>query len=98
LEAINRYKSENDSFVAFANESLVKEVGSTASVSEITARYKQWQHTQPNGRRALKKPELIERLMKLFKTADGGKTFKDVRVTLEDEDISGNYIGGGGFQ
>ena len=97
LEAINRYKSENDSFVAFANESLVKESGSTASLTEITVRYKSWLHSQPPGRKQLKKPELIERLTKIFKTADGGKNYIDVRVCEDGEDISGNYVGGGGF-
>jgi P4 family phage/plasmid primase-like protien len=94
MEAINRYKQDNDSFVAFSNETLIRETGSTASLSEISSRYKYWISTQP-GRKVLKKPELIERMTRLFKTTDGGRTYNDVRVALDGEDISGNYVGGG---
>jgi hypothetical protein len=94
MEAINRYKQDNDSFVAFANETLIREAGSTATLTDISSRYKYWISTQP-GRKALKKPELIERMIRLFKSTDGGRTYNDVRVALDGEDISGNYVGGG---
>jgi len=95
MEAINRYKQDNDSFVAFSNETLIREVGGTASLSEISSRYKYWISSQP-GRKVLKKPELIERMSRLFKTTDGGRTYNDVRIALDGEDISGNYVAGGG--
>ena len=94
LEAINRYKADNDSFVAFSKETLIREQGATASLSDIVIRYKQWFMNQPPGRKSLKKQELIERMIRMFTTTDGGRTYTGVRVALEGEDISGNYIGG----
>jgi P4 family phage/plasmid primase-like protien len=92
LEAINRYKSDNDSFVAFAKDTLVKEHGAEASLSDIVVNYKRWNNAQPPGRKILKKQELVERLLKMYKSSDGGKTYRDIRVAMEGEDISGNYV------
>jgi len=97
LEAINRYKSDNDSFIAFANETFVREQGATASMAEIILAYKKWIAGQPPGRKQLKKPEIVERMAKQFKTTDSGKSFNGIRVILDGEDISGNYMPGGGF-
>jgi putative DNA primase/helicase len=97
MEAVNKFKAENDSFVAFANETFIKEAGASSSLTDIMPRYKMWMSLQP-GRKILKKPEIIERLAKMFKSADGGVTYKDVRIACEGEDISGNFIGGGGFR
>lgn len=94
LEAINRYKTDNDSFIAFANETFVREQGAAATLSEVMFAYKRWAAGQP-GRKALKKPEIIERMSKQFKTPDGGKSFAGIRVILDGEDISGNYVGQG---
>jgi len=96
LEAINRYKSDNDSFIAFANETFVKEQGASATMAEIMISYKRWISIQP-GRKQLKKPEIVERMTKQFKTLDGGKAFIGIRVILDGEDISGNYLQGQGF-
>lgn len=96
LEAINRYKSDNDSFIAFANETFVREQGASASMSEILLAYKRWIIVQ-SGRKQLKKPEIVERMLKQFKSLDGGKTFIGIRVILDGEDISGNYLNGQGF-
>jgi P4 family phage/plasmid primase-like protien len=97
LEAINRYKTDNDSFIAFANETFVREQGSSAQLSEVIFAYKRWSAGQPPGRKQLKKPEIIERMSKQFKTQDGGKSFNGIRVILDGEDISGNYVTGQGF-
>jgi len=97
MEAVNKFKAENDSFVAFANETFIKEVGSVSALTDVIPRYNMWMSLQP-GRKKLKKPEIIERLGKMFKSADGGVTYKDVRIACEGEDISGNFIGGGGFR
>lgn len=96
LEAINRYKTDNDSFISFANETFVREVGSEAKLSDVIFAYKRWISTQP-GRKQLKKNEISERMLKQFKTFDGGKTFTGIRVILEGEDISGNFMPGQGF-
>jgi len=92
LEAINKYKADNDSFVAFTNECMVREQGDEAALADIMVSYKRWLATQPPGYKTIKKPELIERLKKMFKTTDGGKSYHDVRLAMEGEDISGNYI------
>jgi P4 family phage/plasmid primase-like protien len=92
LEAINRYKADNDSFVAFAKDTLIKDLGADAALSDIVVRYKAWVSAQPPGRKILKKQELVERLMKTYKSNDGGKTYRDVRVAMDGEDISGNYV------
>jgi phage/plasmid-associated DNA primase len=96
LEAINRYKTDNDSFISFANETFVREVGAEAKLSDIIFAYKRWISTQP-GRKQLKKNEISERMVKQFKTFDGGKSFTGIRVILEGEDISGNFMPGQGF-
>jgi hypothetical protein len=36
-------------------------------------------------------------MVKQFKTFDGGKSFTGIRVILEGEDISGNFMPGQGF-
>jgi P4 family phage/plasmid primase-like protien len=97
MEAVNKFKAENDSFIAFANETFIKETGATASITDIMPRYKMWMSLQ-SGRKLLKKPEIVERLGKMFKSSDGGLTYKDVRVACEGEDVSGNFVGGGGFR
>lgn len=97
MEAVNKFKAENDSFIAFANETFIKEQGATASLTDIMPRYKMWMSLQ-SGRKQLKKPEIIERLGKMFKSSDGGLTYKDVRVACEGEDVSGNFVGGGAFK
>jgi P4 family phage/plasmid primase-like protien len=94
MEAVNRFKADNDSFVSFANESLIKEPESSATIAEVMAKYKHWFSTQ-TGRKQLKKHEIIERMSKLFAVQDSGRMFSGVRIVLEGEDISGNYIGQG---
>ena len=97
MEAVNKFKAENDSFIAFANETFIKESGSTALLTDIIPKYKMWMQLQA-GRKVLKKPEIVERLAKMFKTTDGGASYKDVRIACEGEDISGNFVGGGAFR
>lgn len=96
MEAVNKFKAENDSFVAFANETFIKERDSVSYLSDIMPKYKMWMQLQ-SGRKILKKPEIIERLAKMFKTTDGGVSYKDVRIACDGEDISGNFVSGGGF-
>jgi phage/plasmid-associated DNA primase len=96
LEAINRYKSDNDSFISFANETFVREQGASATLSEIMLAYKRWISNQ-TGRKQLKKNEIVERMTKQFKSADGGKSYTGIRVILDGEDISGNFIPGQSF-
>jgi len=96
MEAINRYKTDNDSFISFANETFVREEGASATMAEVVLAYKRWIAVQP-GRKPLKKPEIVERMAKQFKTLDGGKSFVGIRIILDGEDISGNYMPGGGF-
>jgi len=94
LEAINNYKADNDSFVGFANETLIREQGASATLSEISVAYKKWISEQA-GRKPLKAKDIQDRLKRVFKTSNSGKEFMDVRVALEGEDLSGNLVGGG---
>jgi P4 family phage/plasmid primase-like protien len=94
MEAVNRFKADNDSFVAFANECLIKEPDSEATLSEIMIKYKHWYSGQ-SARKQLKKPEIIERISKIATTYDGGRTFRGIRTVLDGEDISGNFLGQG---
>lgn len=94
MEAVNRFKADNDSFVSFANESLIREADAVATLSEIMAKYKQWYSTQ-TGRKQLKKHEIIERMSKMATIQDSGRSFNNVRIVLDGEDISGNFIGQG---
>jgi P4 family phage/plasmid primase-like protien len=94
MEAVNRFKADNDSFVSFANESLIREPDAIATLSELMAKYKHWYSTQ-TGRKQLKKHEIIERMSKMATVQDSGRSFSGVRIVLEGEDISGNFIGQG---
>ena len=93
-EAVNRFKADNDSFVAFANESLIREPDAVVTLAEVMSKYKFWFSSQ-TGRKQLKKPEIIERMSKMFAVQDSGRSFSGIRVVLDGEDISGNFIGQG---
>jgi len=94
--ASTQYKEENDSFAAFCQECLVKELGAEVKVNDVLARYKEWIRFNP-GKSQLQKPAIMSKMVELYgKTVDtAGRVFGGVRLALEGEgeDVSGNTLG-----
>jgi putative DNA primase/helicase len=88
-----KYKEENDSFAAFCQECLIKEVGAEVRANDILVRYKEWCRFNP-GQKALQKPAIIAKIIELYgKPIDAaGRIFSGVRIAEEGEDISGNIV------
>lgn len=91
--ASSKYKEENDSFAAFAQECLVKEVGAEVKANDVLMRYKDWCKYNP-GKSALQRPVVISKMSEMFgKPVDtAGRTFAGVRLAEEGEDVSGNVM------
>jgi len=91
--ASNKYKEENDSFVAFCQECIIKDIGSEARANDILTRYKDWSKFNP-AKKQLQKQQILQRLMELYgKPVDpAGKCYTGIRIAWDGEDISGNYI------
>jgi len=91
--ASNKYKEENDSFAAFAQECLVKEVGAEVKANDVLARYKDWCKYNP-GKKIMGKPLVITKMAEVYgKPIDpAGRIFAGVRMAEEGEDVSGNLI------
>ena len=91
--ASSKYKEENDSFAAFAQECLVKEAGSEVKANDVLTRYKDWCKYNP-GKNALQRPLVIAKMTELYgKPVDAaGRTFAGVRIAEEGEDLSGNIV------
>jgi len=88
--ASDRYKEENDSFAAFCQECLVRELGAELSTNAALGRYKEWSKFAPAAKQITRK-DMITRLTELYgKPVDAaGKMFAGVRLAMEDEDVSG---------
>jgi P4 family phage/plasmid primase-like protien len=91
--ASDRYKEENDSFVSFAQECLVREIGAETKIADVLARYKDWHRFNP-GKKQMQKPAIVQKMTELYgKPIDSlGRTFAGVRMAIEGEDVSGNYV------
>ena len=91
LAASNKYKEDNDVFAAFSNECIVKEIGCELKVSQLLKRYTDWSKFNP-GKKILNKDEIKVRLTEQFGTPIEGRIYMGIRLTLEDEDASGNLV------
>ena len=91
-EASNKYKEENDAFAAFAQDSLVREVGAELRASDMLVRYKEWMRYNP-GKKTMQKPALLLKMAEIYGVPiEGGKVFAGVRLALDGEDLSGNTL------
>jgi len=88
-----KYKEENDSFAAFCQECLVKEVGAEVKANDVLVRYKDWCRFNP-GKKVLQRPAVISKMAELYgKPVDAaGRVFAGIRLAEEGEDLSGNMI------
>jgi len=88
-----KYKEENDSFAAFAQECLVKEAGAEVKANDVLMRYKDWCKYNP-GKSALQRPVVINKMGEMYgKPVDtAGRTFAGVRLAEDGEDVSGNVV------
>ena len=91
--ASDKYKEENDSFAAFCQECLVKEVGAEVRANDVLVRYKEWTRFNP-GKKVLQKPQILQKMEEIYgKPVDaGGKVYAGVRIAEDGEDISGNLF------
>jgi len=91
--ASTKYKEENDAFVSFNQDCLVREVGCELKIRDILQRYKEWTKYNP-GRKALQTSAILQKMTELYgQPVDiAGKVYAGVRLALEDEDISGNLV------
>lgn len=92
-EASNKYKEENDAFVSFAKDCLMRETGAELNASDAFVAYKEWARAASN-KKVLNKKEFIAKMMENYgKPIDGaGKLFAGVRIMMEGEDVSGNMV------
>jgi len=91
--ASNQYKEENDAFVAFAKDRLIREVGAELNASDAFIVYKDWARAASN-KKVLNKKEFVAKMIENYgKPCDGaGKLFAGVRIMEEGEDLSGSLV------
>ena len=91
--ASNKYKEENDSFVAFNTDCLLREDGAEVRARDILERYREWTRTNP-GRKVLDKKDVLARMRETYGAPidAAGRVFGGVRIAMEGEDISGNLV------
>ena len=91
--ASDKYKEENDSFAAFAQECLIREVGAEVRANDLLIRYKDWCKYNP-GKKVLQRPAVVQKMTEIYgKPIDpAGRVFGGVRLAEEGEDISGNHM------
>jgi P4 family phage/plasmid primase-like protien len=92
--ASRKYKEENDAFVAFCQECLIREAGAEVRVNDVLIRYKEWTKFNP-GKKVLQRKDIIQKLTEAYGAPidAAGKVYAGIRITEEGEDISGNFIG-----
>jgi putative DNA primase/helicase len=84
-QATNKYKLENDSFTAFANDNLVVEVGAgPIKMSDVILKHKEWKRT--SGMLDIKKGVLLERMKSIAAKGSTDVEFKGVRFKEEGEE------------
>jgi len=84
--ATNKYKLENDSFTAFANDNLVVETGAgPIRMSDVVLKYKEWKRT--SGMLEMKKAVLLERMKSIAAKGSTDGEFKGVRFKEEGEEV-----------
>jgi P4 family phage/plasmid primase-like protien len=84
-QATNKYKLDNDSFSAFANDTLVVEAGAgPIRMSDVVLKYKEWKRT--SGMLDIKKGVLLERMKNIAAKGSTDVEFKGVRFKEEGEE------------
>ena len=92
----NNYKSNNDSFANYMQERLVKDSGGTLKEKDLLKDYKNWLAGEPD-KKALTptdvRRKMIEKYGKpILDKKDGKEAYRGVRIAIEGEDVSGNFI------
>jgi putative DNA primase/helicase len=92
--ASEKYKEENDSFSAFAQECLLREIGAEARINDVLAKHKEWMRFN-SGKKTMTKSAIIQKMTDIYgKPVDAaGRIWGGVRVADDDEDASGNLTG-----
>jgi P4 family phage/plasmid primase-like protien len=95
VAASKKYKEENDAFLAFSQECLIKEMGAEARANDVLIAYKNWTKYNPRMK-ILQKKEVLQKLGEMYgEPVDSSrKIYVGVRIAEEGEDISGNVIHG----
>jgi len=83
--ATNKYKLDNDSFSAFANDNLVVETGAgPIRMSDVVLKYKEWKRT--SGMLEIKKAALLERMKNIAAKGSTDVEFRGVRFKEDGEE------------
>jgi len=89
LSASNKYKADNDMFMAFFNDTFVKEIGvGPVTVKEVKEMWRAWKRN--NGKSSdIKDTQLADRMKEVCGGGSTDKLFYNVRIADVVEDISG---------
>ena len=94
MEASNKYKEENDTFMKFFGERFVKEDGVpplTAAV--VRQQFRDWKAANRGVRVELKEAQVMDRLRMMGSAGSTDKLFYGLRVNTEETvDISGSHL------
>ena len=93
LAASNKYKEDNDIFASFSSECIIKEIGAELKTTTVLRRFKEWMNYRP-GQKGLTRDEITARMTEVYGKPVDGKTYVGIRISQEEEDISGNLIQG----
>lgn len=86
MEACNTYKNTHDAFAKFIGARVRKDNDSEATFPELLKVYKTWHKEEGSGAR-LKDNEFKIRLNDMYGTPIDGKTYKRIRVFLDEQDV-----------
>jgi len=82
------YREQNDPFLYFCQDCLVKETGTSVRYNYILMRYKEWSKYNP-GKKILGKREILDKLKEHYGGAldEEGELLAGVRLAEEGEDV-----------
>jgi P4 family phage/plasmid primase-like protien len=94
--ASSTYKKNNDSFSSYMEERLIKDAGAQTREKDIMKDYKNWLAQEPE-KKALTAVDIRRKMVEKYgkpivDKKDGKEAYRGVRIAIEGEDVSGNFI------
>jgi phage/plasmid-associated DNA primase len=91
-----KYKKNNDSFSSYMEERLIKDAGAQTREKDIMKDYKNWLAQEPE-KKALSSVDIRRKMVEKYgkpivDKKDGKEAYRGVRIAIEGEDVSGNFI------
>ena len=88
-QPVKKHSAEQELFAEwFTSGVLIIENGSTTLASEMTFSFKRWLANQPTRIKSIPRHDFIDLLSVNLQTEDQGKSFHNIRVRLEGEEVS----------